>query len=122
MPRFAFAVSANLSNDPFWTASLEKIAAKSSHWSGNSARDTYRTRATDALSVGRGRMRPSAIGVAQLKMMWRMPDGYSMSSRRQNGMNHRLRMCRLVVGALVPVMRAACGGLLMVTMVSASKP
>ena len=36
-------------------------------------------------------MRPSAIGVAQLKMMWRMPDGYSMSSRRQNGMNHLLR-------------------------------
>ena len=45
-----------------------------------------------------------------------------MSSRRQNGMNHLLRMWRLVSGAVVPVMRYAIGGLAMVTIVSASKP
>ena len=30
-------------------------------------------------------MRPSSIGVKQLMMMWRMPEGYSMSSRREKG-------------------------------------
>ena len=67
-------------------------------------------------------MRPSSIGVAELKMMWRSPDGYSMSSLRQNGMYHLLRMWRLVVGAVVPEMRYCTGGLATVIRVSASKP
>ena len=65
---------------------------------------------------------PSSIGVAELKMMCRSPDGYAMSSRRQNGMNHLLRMWRRVVASVVPVMRWAIGGLAMVMIVSASNP
>ena len=45
-----------------------------------------------------------------------------MSRRRQKGMNHLLRMCRVVTGLVVPVMRAAWGGFTTSTMVSASKP
>ena len=37
-------------------------------------------------------MLPSSIGVAELKMICRSPEGYSMSSVRQNGMNQALRM------------------------------
>ncbi len=42
-------------------------------------------------------MRPSSIGVAQLTMTWRTPDGYSMSSRRLNGRYHWFRIERVVV-------------------------
>ena len=45
-----------------------------------------------------------------------------MSIVRQNGMYQWLRILRLVQGSLVPVMRAAIGGLLTVTIVSATKP
>jgi hypothetical protein len=41
---------------------------------------------------------------------------------RQNGMNQALRIFRLVHGSLVPVIRAACGGFLTGTIVSATKP
>ncbi len=45
-----------------------------------------------------------------------------MSSLRQNGMYHLLRMWRVVVGAVVPEMRYCTGGLATVIRVSASKP
>ena len=45
-----------------------------------------------------------------------------MSIVRQNGMNHWLRMLRLVHGSVVPVTRAAIGGLRTATIVSATKP
>src|ERR1700722_5131295 len=64
----------------------------------------------------------SSIGVAELKMMCRSPEGYSMSIVRQNGMNHWLRILRLVHGSVVPVARAAIGGLRTATIVSATKP
>ena len=48
--------------------------------------------------------------------------GYSMSIVRQNGMNHWLRILRLVHGSVVPVTRAAIGGLRTATIVSATKP
>src|SRR6266478_3385511 len=67
-------------------------------------------------------MLPSSMGVAELKMICRSPEGYSISSVRQNGMNQALRMCRLVTGSVVPVTRNAAGGLLMGTIVSAWKP
>jgi hypothetical protein len=45
-----------------------------------------------------------------------------MSSRRQNGMNHLLRWCRLVVGSVDPDILYAFGGLRMIMSVSASNP
>ena len=65
---------------------------------------------------------PSSTGVAELKMTCRRPEGYSMSMVRQNGMYQALRILRLVHGSLVPVIRAASGGFLTGTIVSATKP
>ena len=45
-----------------------------------------------------------------------------MSMVRQNGMNQALRILRFVQGSVVPVMRAASGGFLTGTIVSATKP
>ncbi len=66
-------------------------------------------------------MRPSSTGVAQL-MMWRMPLGYSMSSRRQNGKYQLLRIRRSVSSSVLPVTWCATGGLRMSMTVVAWKP
>jgi hypothetical protein len=60
-------------------------------------------------------MLTSSTGAAELKMMRRSPDGYLMSSDRQNGVNQALRMRRVVTQSRVPVTRKASGGLLIGT-------
>ena len=45
------------------------------------------------------------MGVKQLMMAWRMPPGYSMSSRREKGRQEALRMRRVVTASVTPLMR-----------------
>jgi hypothetical protein len=59
------------------------------------------------------------MGVKQLMMMWRTPLGYSMSSRREKGRKYALRMWRVVIGSVTPLIAWNFTGLVASMTVSA---